>query len=299
MLFLILEPLKMQNFNSKLCIETHVVENLEEDIRLQEYAVNIFEAIPTKTALKKSIKKGLITINGKLAYTSDWIENGQVLRLFAEDVKHKKKIFELEMDVVYEDDHLAVINKPSGFPTNGNYFKTIENALPFNLKPSAENDRLPYPQPVHRLDNPTSGVLLIAKTQRSKSLLSVLFEENKIEKQYLAIAEGHLKPKQGRFNLDIEGKSSSSGYEVQHVFKKSDKDFSLVALWPHTGRTHQLRIHLSSAGHPIAGDHQYGSSLKQLLFLHAKSIQFEHPKTHKSFIIETEIPHKFVKFIDA
>lgn len=289
----------MQNFNSKTCIESHVVKNLEEKIRLQDYAANIFEAIPTKSALKKSIKKGLVAINGKLAYTSDWIENGQVISLYAEDIQYNKKIFEHKMDVVYEDEHLAVINKPSGFPTNGNYFKTVENALPYNLKPSKEKDCLPYPQPVHRLDNPTTGVLLIAKTLSCKSLLSILFETSNVQKQYLAITEGQLQPEQGKFDLDIEGKPSSSRYEVHKVFQRGSKEFSLVALWPDTGRTHQLRIHLSSAGHPIAGDHQYGSSIKQQLFLHAISVQFKHPKTHKSLKIETEIPHKFVKFINA
>jgi tRNA pseudouridine65 synthase/23S rRNA pseudouridine1911/1915/1917 synthase len=289
----------MQNFKSKTCIETHIVKNLEESIRLQEYAITIFEAVRTKSALKKRIKKGLVSINGELAKTSDWIENGQVLSLYTEEIQHQKKVFELQLEVVYEDDHLAVVNKSQGFPTNGNYFKTIENALPFNLKPSNERDRLPYPQPVHRLDNPTSGVLLIAKTQICKSLLSVMFEENKVQKQYCAIAEGHLEPKKGTFNFDIDEKPSFSRYEIEQLFQKNGKGFSLVTLWPQTGRTHQLRIHLSSAGHPIVGDEQYGSSLKQQLLLHARSIQFEHPITHKSYRIETEIPHKFVKFIHA
>lgn len=289
----------MQNFNSKTCIEKHVVEQLEGKIRLQEYGISIFESIRSKNALKKSIKKELISLNGKIAQTSDWIENGQVLKLYAEEIKQKKKVFQLQLKVIFEDEHLAVIDKPSGYPTNGNYFKTIENALPFNLKPSSEKDKSPYPQTVHRLDNPTSGVLLVSKTTSAKTLLSVLFEQKKIQKQYIAIAEGHLKITEGKFSSPIEGKPSLTRFRVENRFQKKNKDFSLVNLWPETGRTHQLRIHLSSEGHPIVGDKDYGSSEKhQHMLLHASSIHFIHPKTRESLTIQTEFPHKFVKFMN-
>lgn len=245
------------------------------------------------------MKKGLITIDGELARTSDWIEEGQVLKLYAEELQQEKKIFKLRLEVLYEDESLAVIHKPSGYPTNGNYFKTIENALPFNLKATTEKDQLPYPQPVHRLDNPTSGVLLISKTQRAKTLLSVLFEQHDIQKSYVAIVEGLLKSNRGEIKSDVEEKTSLTRFEVEKTFQKKDKDFSLVHLFPNTGRTHQLRIHLSSIGHPIVGDKIYGSKFKkEKLLLHASSLQFQHPKTQKSLTIKTEFPHKFVKFID-
>ncbi|MBZ9779727.1 RluA family pseudouridine synthase [Psychroflexus sp. CAK8W] len=290
----------MQNFKSKTCIETHVVENLKEKIRLQEYGLNIFQSIQSKSALKKTLKKELITLDGHIANTSNWIENGQVLKLYAEEIQVKKKIFNLKLEVLYEDEFLAVIHKLAGYPTNGNYFKTIENALPFNLKDSLEKDKLPFPQPVHRLDNPTSGILLIAKTQSTKSLLSVLFEDHKIQKKYSAIVEGSLDHEQGEFNKDVDGKRSLTKFQVKKVFQKEGKVYSLIDMWPETGRTHQLRIHLSSQGSPIVGDTIYGEKNKKgSLILHASSLKFVHPKTQKRLFIETELPHKFVKFIDG
>lgn len=289
----------MQNFKSKTCIESHVVNRLEEKIRLQEYAVTIFQSIQSKSALKKSLKKDLISLNGEIAKTSDWIENGQVLKLYAEENQHKRKVFELKIEVIYEDEHLAIVNKPGGYPSSGNYFRTIENALPYNLVASSERDKLINLQPVHRLDNPTSGVLLIAKTHSSRTLLSVLFEKHQVEKQYIAIVEGKLDDLNGEIQSKIEGKASLTKFQVETVFQKNKEDFSLVNLWPRTGRTHQLRIHLASKGHPIVGDKAYNSNFRhEKLLLHAYTLQFRHPKTQEILAIKTEFPHKFVKFMN-
>jgi tRNA pseudouridine65 synthase/23S rRNA pseudouridine1911/1915/1917 synthase len=299
MSFLILEALRMQNFKPGNCIESHHVLALEKQIRLQDYGFSVFESLKTKSALKKAIKKGLIFLNGRVAETSDWIEEGQTLELFAEELIHKKRVFPLQLDVIFEDDSMAVVNKPEGYPTNGNYFKTIENALVYNLKTSSEKDKLPYPQPVHRLDNPTSGLLIIAKTLSSKSCLSVLFEHNEIQKTYVAIVEGGFDTLRDIISLDIEGKRSSTNYSVEKIFKISQDEYSLLSLKPSSGRTHQLRIHLSKIGHSIVGDKAYGSlTLSNKLMLHASTLQLHHPKTGKSLNFETEVPHKFVKFIN-
>jgi RluA family pseudouridine synthase len=299
MSFLILEALKMQNFKPGNCIESHHVLALGKQIRLQDYGFTVFVSIKTKSALKKAIKKGLLFLDGRVAETSDWIEEGQVLELFAEELLHKKKVFPLQLKVIFEDDSMAVVNKPEGYPTNGNYFKTIENALTYNLKTSSERDKLPYPQPVHRLDNPTSGLLIIAKTLSSKSYLSVLFEHNKVHKIYLAIVEGHFDGLSDIISLDIDGKQSSTNYSVEKMFKISQEKFSVLSLMPSSGRTHQLRIHLSKIGHPIVGDKTYGSlTLSNKLMLHASSLELRHPKTDKSLSFGTEVPHKFVKFIN-
>lgn len=289
----------MQNFKSGRCIEIHEVNALPEKIRLQDYGALHLKSIPTKSSLKKAIKKGLISLDEEPAQTSDWMEEGQVLRVYAEEVDKPRKVFEHKLEIIFEDEFLAVIHKPSGYPTSGNYFKTIENALPFNLKATPEKDALAYPQPVHRLDNPTSGILLVSKTRLARTQLSLLFERQEIQKSYLAIVEGALKPGKGEVNLAIDGKESWTRYQLEKEFKKQGESFSLVNLQPETGRTHQLRIHLSSLGHPIVGDAEYGSRYnKEKLLLHANSLQFHHPITNKSFRFETKFPHKFVKFID-
>lgn len=289
----------MQNFKDKTCIETHVVQHLEEDIRLQEYGCTIFKSILSKSALKKALKKELITLDSKVAKTSDWIQNNQVIKLYAEEDSLSKKLFRLKFDVLFEDEHLAIVHKPSGYPTSGNYFKTIENALGYNLKKSYERDQLPFPQPVHRLDNPTSGALIVAKTLSTKSLLSVLFEKQNIKKSYTAIVKGKLSHENGAVDLAIDHKASRTNYNVEMVVEKNNEQYSMLKLWPETGRTHQIRIHLASIGHPIVGDNLYGDKEgKPPLFLHATSVEFINPKTDKILTLETDIPQKFLKFIN-
>jgi len=272
---------------------------MSKKIRLQEYGVGIFEALQTKSALKKAIKREAILIDGQIAKTSNWIEEGQLIELKASVSDRPKKIFNLKLQVIYEDDTLAVVEKPSGYPTNGNYFKTIENALPANLKVSSNADRLPYPQPVHRLDNPTSGLLLVAKTSSSKSLLSSAFEHHKVQKTYTAIAHGRFEETSGVYETAIHQKESKTSYKVVQNLKRNGNNFTLVELAPSTGRTHQIRIHLSESGHPILGDSAYGTENDTLnkLCLHASGLKFSHPKTKEEMCFESPIPKRFLKFI--
>ena len=277
-------------------IEKHIVPKIEAPIRLQEYAVGIFKTLPTRSGIKKTIKKQLILLNGKPANTGDWIEEGQLLELLAEELL-QKKIFQLKLRVIFEDEFLAVIEKPSGYPTNGNYFKTIENALPHNLKTSEEKDALPYPIPVHRLDNPTSGLLIIAKTKNAQVKLNQAFEAKEIQKSYLAIVSGAIVSK-GVFNSAIEGKNAETQFQLKETFNKDEKTFSLVQLFPTTGRTHQIRIHLSKNGNPIVGDETYGSSEKiKGILLAAHSLKFQHPITNETLYFENNFPKKFQKFM--
>jgi 23S rRNA-/tRNA-specific pseudouridylate synthase len=171
-------------------IETHIVPAIPEKVRLQEYAHLVFKALPTRSAVKKAIKRKEIRINNQITATGDWIEEGQEITLLKQETK-PKKVFKLELEVVWEDEYLAVVNKPEGIPTSGNYFRTVENALPYNITPSTLIDALPYPLPVHRLDNPTSGLLIIAKTRTTQTILSRDLELKKIRKVYLALVQGH------------------------------------------------------------------------------------------------------------
>ncbi len=277
-------------------VEKHIVPKIQNSIRLQEYASSVFKTITTRSGIKKTIKKQLILINGKPANTGDWIEEGQVLELLAEELP-QKKVFRLDLKVIFEDQFLAVIAKPSGYPTNGNYFKTIENALPYNLENSTEKDALPYPIPAHRLDNPTSGLLLIAKTKNVQVKLNQAFEQKEIQKSYLAIVSGEIS-ESGIFNIPIEGKSAETKFQMKKTFSKNEKTYSLVELFPTTGRTHQIRIHLSKNVNPIVGDEVYGSSEKvKGILLAAHSLAFTHPISKKSLHFENTFPKKFEKFM--
>jgi len=208
----------------------------------------------------------------------------------------KKLIFPL--DVLFEDEHLAVVRKPAGILVSGNGFMTIANALPQNIQNSSLPDAC-RPQPAHRLDYATTGVLLVGKTASSIRALNKLFEEKRIEKVYYAIAIGVML-EEGTIATDIDNKESKSFFSVvQAVASPRFTKLNLVRLTPFTGRRHQLRKHLSSIGHPILGDKDYGQEGLVLsgkgLYLHAYSISFMHPLTREKIQITADLPKRFKK----
>jgi len=167
--------------------EVHKVPLQIEPIRFQDYGINIFNSVLTKSALKKTIKKRLITINGFPAATASFISGGEAIVLYEFEESLNKRRFELTLEVVYEDDFLAVINKPPGILVSGNKLKTIIHALPFNLKKSTQPDMLASPKPAHRLDFPTSGLLLVAKSSKSLVALGNMFEKKRFLKYIMPL----------------------------------------------------------------------------------------------------------------
>lgn len=277
-------------------IETHIVSEKQERIRIQEYAVNIFDSISTKSALKKAIKQNRVLLNGEVSHTADFIKIGDEIALLQKKTIHKKPYY-LDFQIIFEDDFLAIVNKPSGISVSGNKFATMANALPNQLLSSVQSDAI-MPYPVHRLDYPTSGLLLVAKTASTQRLLHTIFEDRKIEKTYFAVAIGKMDSHSGEINHPIENKSAITKYKVIKSLKSERFEFlNLVELKPITGRTHQLRKHLFYLGNPIMGDKQYFLPEKihkgNGLYLHAKSLRFKHPKTNEVIFCDSDLPKKF------
>ncbi|MCK5814644.1 MAG: RluA family pseudouridine synthase, partial [Flavobacteriaceae bacterium] len=242
--------------------------------------------------------KKLINVNGKLATTGTLIFGGEVIEFHNEMITKNTKEFIFKLDVVFEDDFIALINKPAGILVSGNSFKTIANALVSNLKASNQPDAV-SPQPAHRLDYPTTGLLLIGKTSKSIRDLNNQFKNKEIHKTYFSAAIGSMK-KDGVITYPIDGKESISEFEVlKTVPSKRFKYLNLVKLTPKTGRRHQLRKHLSELGNPILGDREYGIESLILkgkgLYLHAYSIDFTHPFTKEKMVFQQELPSKFSK----
>ena len=278
--------------------ETHIVPKLENTIRFQEYAVGIFKIIPTKSGIKKAIKRKLIFINGNLASTSKYISGNEKIELFQPKDTTTFKKLELDIEVLFEDDYLAIVFKPSGILVSGNKFVTIANGLSKNLIKSTQYDAV-KPQPVHRLDYPTSGVLLVGKTRSSINTLSKIFKNKEIKKTYFAITIGKMDAK-GILNFNIDTKNATTEYEVlKSEPSKRFKYLNLVKLKPKTGRKHQLRKHLYTISNPILGDKEYylkNSILKgKGMYLHAYSLDFRHPITEEKIIVCKELPKKFKK----
>lgn len=280
-------------------IASHTSSTQNPPVRIQEYAVGIFDTLPTKSALKKAIKKGLVYVNGIKANTGTYIYGNETISLYALAPTSKpSKTFDLALEVLFEDEYLAVINKPAGIVVSGNSFATINNALPQNLEKSTLTDAT-VPRPVHRLDYPTSGALLIGKTTSSIIQLNALFEKKNIQKTYHAIAIGSLN-QQGSFEAPIDSKNATTQYRVlQHVASQKFNRLNLVELRPSTGRKHQLRKHLFANNTPILGDKTYFLDGLLLngngLYLHASTLEFIHPFTSKPIKITAKLPKKFTR----
>ncbi len=141
----------------------HKVSRLNQNIRLSDYLLGVFEGLPTRSSIKKAIKRKLITVNGQWQPSGYWVQNMDLIT-YNDTLRLPRKILEYKVPILHEDDYLAIIHKPAGISVTGNQFFTIQNALPFNLEMSMSTDAI-VPMPVHRLDNQTSGLLLIAKTK--------------------------------------------------------------------------------------------------------------------------------------
>lgn len=279
-------------------IETHIAAKQDQPQRIQEYGVGVFKSLPTKSSLKKAIKKELVLIDGKVASTGWFIKGGERIELMEAPKKPGLKRLNLSLEVVFEDEYLAVINKPAGILVSGNSFKTVANALEQNLSTSHEPDAT-SPKPVHRLDYPTTGLLVVGKTSSSLVRLGNLFEEKKVVKTYYAITIGKMSNK-GIIRTAIDDKEAHTDYEVLKTVASPRFEYlNLVKLNPKTGRRHQLRKHLYMMGNPILGDATYhlpGLLLKgKGLYLHAGAIEFVHPFSEKTTIIRKEVPEKFRK----
>lgn len=277
-------------------INQTVVTTLKEKTRLYDYLINRFEQLPSRKSVKKAIDKGLVMVNGEVKNTGFWLSENDLITLH-ENINSKPKPYHLALDIVYDDDYLTVINKPAGISVSGNQYRTIQNAIIDQLPFSSQSDALNWPKPVHRLDNQTSGLLIIAKTAKAIVALGNMFKENKIHKTYHAIVCGQLKGG-GVINSPIDDLASETSYETLKIVSSLKNKFvSLVKVSPKTGRTHQIRKHLQSIGHPIMGDKLYGEAKNVLkgkgLFLTSTGVSFSHPIKKNEITIEIDIPYKF------
>ena len=269
----------------------------------------------SRVFIKGLILEGAVRVKGEAVVKPHYkVKNGDEIGFdFTVKVKDTLKAEEIKLDIVYEDEDLAVINKPSGMvvhPAPGNYEHTLVNALKniFKDLSSINPDR---PGIVHRLDKETSGLLVIAKNNASHLDLARQFAEHSIKKEYLAIVKGRVefdenvieapiarhetKRKSMAVNFTDKAKSAKTYYRTL----KRNKDFSLLELKPFTGRTHQLRVHLDFIGHPILGDNKYGKGNEfSRLALHAKALGFTHPATGKFMEFTAPVPKEFKDFLN-
>jgi 23S rRNA pseudouridine1911/1915/1917 synthase len=294
--------------------DTIIVVEEERGKRLDKLLAERFPD-SSRTYFQSLIERGLVLLNGDLAKKRVQPEPGDEIEIeFALTPEISLDPEEIPLTILYEDEDLLAIDKPPGMvvhPGAGHFSGTFVNALLFHCKGLKGGDRL-RPGIVHRLDKETSGLLLAAKNEMVHQKLVAQFAARDVKKEYVAICLG--RPKEGLIEGPIGRHPTKrkemtivlTGKEARTVVKvvKSNGLLSSVRLFPETGRTHQLRVHLKSIGSPILGDSVYGSEhintkyqvSRQLL--HAERLRFTHPVTGKDMDIRAEIPADIQKFID-
>ncbi len=268
----------------------------------------------SRTSIQKLIADGKVRLPAQDIIKANYkIKAGDEFDVELED--KKKSALEAEdipLEIVYEDDDLAVINKPVGLvvhPAPGNYEHTLVNALLKHFKNLSDINPM-RPGIVHRLDKETSGLLVIAKNNFTHLLLAEQFAKHTIKRRYLALVKGRVEFDEDvielpigrhpfkRKNMSVEFGKKSRYAKTRYRTLKRREDSSFLELEPFTGRTHQLRVHLAYLGHPILGDTKYGKNNQfSRLCLHAKSLGFIHPRKEKFMEFSSETPREFADFL--
>lgn len=282
------------------------------------------ERLDKAAALKSGISRGLIQdmINdGHVLVNGKGEKNKYILKLndVIEIIKREPKSLELEakdlnIEIVYEDDDVAVVYKPEGMvvhPANGNNEGTLVNGLLYEMDINDTINDVKRPGIVHRIDKDTSGLLMIAKNDLALKRLSAQLKEHSCNRLYVALVYGEIAENKGRIDAPIGrdpldrkkmavvagGKEAVTNFRVLERFK----GFTLIECKLETGRTHQIRVHMKYIGHPLVGDKVYGP--KRVIgetgqFLHAKTIGFVHPRTGEYMEFSHELPDYFLEKIN-
>lgn len=273
-----------------------------EPTRFVDYSIGVFAQLPSKNSIKKAVKRKELLLNGNIAYEGDWVNEGDTIILVDNDSRIPKD-YDLDIEIVYEDNFIVIVNKPAGLVVSGNQFKTLVNAMVGKIKRSDAPDAWKWVKPVHRLDASTSGLVIMSKSNGAHIEFAQLFEHREIQKRYTAIVMGVPTDANGIIKDPIDGQECESYYEVKRTIPSlRSGELSLINLSPKTGRTHQLRIHCANNNFPIVGDILYGQNgntlLHKGLFLAAIELSFIHPFTNKEINIAIDPPYKFASLLE-
>ena len=299
--------------------ENIVVLSEEAGSRIDKFLSERLEL--TRTRIQQLIKDENILVNEKKTKPAYKIEENDTIKVVIPELETVEiKPENIDIEIIYEDNDLAVINKKAGIvvhPANGHYSGTLVNAILYHIKDLSGINGEIRPGIVHRLDKDTSGLLIIAKNDKSHLKLSQMFHDKTVKKTYLAILKGKLNKKSGRIVTQIgrdkndrkkmtvindlnSGKTAITNYEVISQTEK----FTLVKVHIETGRTHQIRVHMKHLGYPILGDSVYGrTDAEKRQMLHAYKLEFQHPITEENLEFIAKLPEDFkkafIEFLDS
>jgi 23S rRNA pseudouridine1911/1915/1917 synthase len=262
----------------------------------------------SRAMTQRLIKTGEVTVNGRLSKPSYRVEMGdEILVRVPAEMPEPVLPEDIPLDIIYEDEALLVVNKPAGMvvhPALGHPGGTLVNAVLAHCPQVAEVGGLDRAGIVHRLDKDTSGLILVAKDEATRAALQRQFKRRQVVKTYLALVEGPMYPREGVIEAPVgrdkrqrkkmavvrSGRQARTMYRAVEYFD----DHTLLEVRPHTGRTHQVRVHLAWLGYPVVGDAVYGHRRQRLLqgrhFLHAARLHFTHPATGEEMEFEAPLP---------
>ena len=290
------------------------VENLEKNERIDKYLSSKLDDSFSRAKIQKLIDEELILVNDKVIKSSYKVSNGDVILITDKEEDMSVKPEKMDIDIVYEDDDVMVINKKSGVvvhPAPGNYSGTLVNGLMYLSKDLSHVNGEFRPGIVHRIDKDTSGLLIVAKNDKAHRILAEELKEKKVKRKYIALVSGVINHDIGEIDAPIgrdpsdrkkmcvtstNSKDAITHFRVLERYKNA----SLIECELETGRTHQIRVHMKYINHPVINDPVYGKSnhgeFGQLL--HAKEITFTHPTTKEVMTFSCEVPEEFNKILE-
>lgn len=290
-----------------------VIEDEKDKIRLDKFLIDKLEV--SRSKVQEMIKQNLILVNDKLSKNSYVLRNGDVVEVVGK-LKHETDAMpeKMDLDIIYEDNDLMVINKPSGLvvhPAAGHYTNTLVNGLLHYTSNLSSNNGNERPGIVHRIDKDTSGLLIVAKNDKAHEKLSMQLKDKTLSRIYIALVQGKINHDTGTIDAPIgrdindrkkmcvtdeNSKEAITHFKVLERYKNA----TLLEVRLQTGRTHQIRVHMSYIKHPIINDPVYGNKKASLFgqMLHAKEISFIHPTTSKKMTFSCDVPNEFNEILE-
>ena len=294
--------------------EIHVNE-VNEKIRLDAYISKQMQDL-SRSMIQKLLEGNKINVNGKSEKPAYKVQNGDIIEINIEEPKEVKiEAQDIPLDIIYEDEDILVVNKQKGLvvhPANGNPDGTLVNAVMAHCKDSLSGIGGELrPGIVHRLDKDTSGLLIIAKNDKAHIQMSNQIKNREVKKTYIALVRGTIAENEATINMPIgrstkdrkkmavtkSGKEAVTHFKVLNRYTTDKGSYTLLEIKIDTGRTHQIRVHMSYIGHPVVGDEVYSNGKNEFgvqgQMLHARYLQFKHPITGKELSLEAPIPEYF------
>lgn len=292
------------------------IKNEEEGQRIDKYLSVMIEG-KSRSFVQGLIDEEKVKANGKRIKSNYKIKRNDFIEVeMPEPVELNVSAEEMNLDIVYEDEDVLVVNKDKGMvvhPAPGNYTGTLVNGILYHCSDLSGINGVIRPGIVHRIDKDTSGILVIAKNDEAHNCLAEQFKEHSIKREYYALVEGKFsntcgsidkpisrdKKERIKMSINCDGKRAVTHYEVLEQY---DKGISLVKCTLETGRTHQIRVHMASIGHPLVGDLVYGYKRQKFNIegqaLHAKTLGFIHPRTKEYMEFTSELPNYFKDLLE-